>query len=138
VGVDAPTVGVDVSALLHAGRRWPAFSPWPREGQGEPLLVRSPRGHALHGRAAPQPRGAEVRRCAGDAGSCAAVAGRGRRVFSTHIASQAFKSGDVRLLICTDVAARGLDIRELPYVINMTLPDEPENYIHRIGRVGKF
>ncbi|CAN0527653.1 unnamed protein product, partial [Ectocarpus sp. 8 AP-2014] len=40
-------------------------------------------------------------------------------------------------LICTDVAARGVDIKGLPYVINMTLPDVPENYIHRIGRVGR-
>lgn len=49
----------------------------------------------------------------------------------------AFKGGDVRFLICTDVAARGVDIKGLPYVINMTLPDVPENYIHRIGRVGR-
>ena len=49
----------------------------------------------------------------------------------------AFKNGDVRFLICTDVAARGVDIKGLPYVVNMTLPDEPENYIHRIGRVGR-
>jgi ATP-dependent RNA helicase DDX1 len=39
----------------------------------------------------------------------------------------------VRFLICTDVAARGLDIKGLPYVVNLTLPDEIENYIHRIG-----
>lgn len=50
---------------------------------------------------------------------------------------RAFKEGDVRFLICTDVAARGVDIKGLPYVVNMTLPDEPENYIHRIGRVGR-
>jgi len=50
---------------------------------------------------------------------------------------EAFRAGDVRFLICTDVAARGLDIKELPYVINMTLPDESESYIHRIGRVGR-
>lgn len=43
----------------------------------------------------------------------------------------------MRFLVCTDVAARGVDIKGLPYVINMTLPDEPENYIHRIGRVGR-
>lgn len=43
----------------------------------------------------------------------------------------------MRFLICTDVAARGLDIRELPYVINMTLPDRSEDYIHRVGRVGR-
>lgn len=35
----------------------------------------------------------------------------------------AFKNGDVRFLICTDVAARGIDVKELPYVINVTLPD---------------
>lgn len=50
---------------------------------------------------------------------------------------QAFKDGYVRFLICTDVAARGVDIKGLPFVVNMTLPDEPENYIHRIGRVGR-
>lgn len=42
-----------------------------------------------------------------------------------------------RFLICTDVAARGIDVAGLPYVINMTLPDESEQYIHRIGRVGR-
>ncbi len=45
------------------------------------------------------------------------------------------------MLLCrfysTDVAARGLDIKGLPYVINATLPDRPEDYIHRIGRVGR-
>lgn len=50
---------------------------------------------------------------------------------------QAFKDGDVRLLICTDAAARGIDVKELPYVINLTLPDTPESYIHRVGRVGR-
>ncbi|CAG9464204.1 unnamed protein product [Pedinophyceae sp. YPF-701] len=50
---------------------------------------------------------------------------------------EAFKDGDVRFLICTDVAARGIDISGLPYVINMTLPDRSEDYIHRIGRVGR-
>eukprot|EP00756_Hemistasia_phaeocysticola_P022661 Hpha_TRINITY_DN15848_c2_g1::TRINITY_DN15848_c2_g1_i1::g.188968::m.188968/K13177/DDX1; ATP-dependent RNA helicase DDX1 len=43
-----------------------------------------------------------------------------------------FKDGEVRFLICTDVAARGIDIKQLPYVINMTLPDKAEDYIHRI------
>ena len=38
----------------------------------------------------------------------------------------------VRFLICTDVAARGLDIKGLPYMINVTLPDEKSNYVHRL------
>ncbi len=50
---------------------------------------------------------------------------------------QAFKQGEVRFLICTDVAARGLDISGLPYVVNLTLPDRAEDYIHRVGRVGE-
>lgn len=48
-----------------------------------------------------------------------------------------FKDGDVRILIATDVAARGIDIQELPFVINMTLPDSPQTYVHRSGRVGR-
>ena len=44
----------------------------------------------------------------------------------------------MRFLICTDVAARGLDISGLPYVINVTLPDRVEDYIHRVGRVGEL
>ncbi len=43
----------------------------------------------------------------------------------------------MRILICTDVAARGIDISGLPFVVNMTLPDNPEDYIHRVGRVGR-
>ena len=48
-----------------------------------------------------------------------------------------FKQGFARFLICTDVAARGIDIAALPYVINMTLPDKTEDYIHRVGRTGR-
>ena len=43
----------------------------------------------------------------------------------------------MRFLICTDVAARGIDISGLPNVVNMTLPNEAEDYIHRVGRVGR-
>ncbi|CAK0796045.1 unnamed protein product, partial [Prorocentrum cordatum] len=50
---------------------------------------------------------------------------------------EAFKEGDIRFLVCTDVAARGIDIAGLPYVIQTTLPDDIENYIHRIGRCGR-
>ena len=43
----------------------------------------------------------------------------------------------MRFLICTDVAARGIDITGIPYVVNVTLPDDKQNYVHRIGRVGR-
>lgn len=49
----------------------------------------------------------------------------------------AFKRKEVRFLICTDVAARGIDVKGIPFVIQVTLPDERANYIHRIGRVGR-
>ena len=48
-----------------------------------------------------------------------------------------FKDGKVRVLVATDIAARGLDIRELPHVVNYELPSVPEDYIHRIGRTGR-
>ncbi|WP_110876132.1 ATP-dependent RNA helicase RhlE [Franconibacter helveticus] len=48
-----------------------------------------------------------------------------------------FKSGDLRVLVATDIAARGLDIEELPHVVNYELPNVPEDYVHRIGRTGR-
>jgi ATP-dependent RNA helicase DDX1 len=48
-----------------------------------------------------------------------------------------FKEGQVRYLICTDVAARGIDVVGLPFLISLTMPEETENYLHRIGRVGR-
>ena len=53
------------------------------------------------------------------------------------IALEAFKKGETEVLVATDVAARGLDIVELPAVINYDLPYAPEDYIHRIGRTGR-
>jgi len=47
------------------------------------------------------------------------------------------KSGKVRVLVATDVAARGLDIEDLPHVVNFELPGVPEDYVHRIGRTGR-
>jgi len=52
-------------------------------------------------------------------------------------ALDAFKAGQTQALVATDVAARGLDIDELPYVINYELPHVPEDYVHRIGRTGR-
>lgn len=48
-----------------------------------------------------------------------------------------FKKGDVKLLITTDLNARGIDIPNVDYVVNYDLPDEPENYVHRVGRTGR-
>jgi len=48
-----------------------------------------------------------------------------------------FKSGKVRVLVATDIAARGLDIVQLPHVVNVDLPNVPEDYVHRIGRTGR-
>jgi ATP-dependent RNA helicase RhlE len=48
-----------------------------------------------------------------------------------------FKGGNIRTLVATDIAARGIDIADLPYVINYELPNVPEDYVHRIGRTGR-
>jgi len=48
-----------------------------------------------------------------------------------------FKSGKVQVLVATDIAARGLDIDQLPHVVNFDLPNVPEDYVHRIGRTGR-
>ncbi|SBT19445.1 ATP-dependent RNA helicase RhlE [Marinomonas gallaica] len=48
-----------------------------------------------------------------------------------------FKSGEVKVLVATDIAARGIDINQLPYVVNFDLPKVPEDYVHRIGRTGR-
>lgn len=48
-----------------------------------------------------------------------------------------FKQGAIRVLVATDIAARGLDIQQLPHVVNFELPQVPEDYIHRIGRTGR-
>ena len=48
-----------------------------------------------------------------------------------------FKAGNIRCLVATDIAARGLDIEELSHVFNYNLPEVPETYVHRIGRTGR-
>ncbi|MFO7629823.1 MAG: DEAD/DEAH box helicase [Prochlorococcaceae cyanobacterium] len=48
-----------------------------------------------------------------------------------------FKSGEVRVLVATDLAARGIDIHQLPHVVNLDLPNQAEDYVHRIGRTGR-
>ncbi len=52
-------------------------------------------------------------------------------------ALQGFKSGKYRILVATDIAARGIDVTGIELVLNYDLPDDPENYVHRIGRTGR-
>ena len=53
------------------------------------------------------------------------------------MALEAFKKGSVRILVATDVAARGIDVKNIGLVINYDLPDDPASYVHRIGRTGR-
>jgi ATP-dependent RNA helicase DDX1 len=68
--------------------------------------------------------------------ACCVLAGM-RSMHERRRNLEAFKAGDVKILIATDVAARGIDVQGLPCVVNVTLPDVAENYVHRIGRVGR-
>jgi ATP-dependent RNA helicase RhlE len=52
-------------------------------------------------------------------------------------ALKSFKDGTLRALVATDIAARGIDIEDLPHVVNYEIPNEPEDYVHRIGRTGR-
>ena len=52
-------------------------------------------------------------------------------------ALKAFRNGEVRVLVATDIAARGIDIKNVSHVINFNLPEDPKSYIHRIGRTGR-
>ncbi len=54
-----------------------------------------------------------------------------------QLALASFKSGKIQVLVATDIAARGIDIDSLSHVINFELPNEPETYVHRIGRTGR-
>jgi ATP-dependent RNA helicase RhlE len=68
--------------------------------------------------------------------SCAAIHGNKSQAARTR-ALEDFKRGRIRILVATDIAARGLDISELPQVVNFELPHVPEDYVHRIGRTGR-
>ena len=71
-----------------------------------------------------------------DGVSAAAIHGNKSQAARTR-ALEDFKTGEVRTLIATDIAARGLDITLLPHVVNYELPHVPEDYLHRIGRTGR-
>jgi ATP-dependent RNA helicase RhlE len=63
------------------------------------------------------------------------TATRARRTRTLALAD--FKAGEVEVLVATDIAARGIDIDQLPHVVNYDLPNVPHDYVHRIGRTGR-
>ena len=68
--------------------------------------------------------------------SSAAIHGNKSQAARTRALAD-FKKGEIRVLVATDIAARGLDIEQLPHVVNFELPNVPEDYVHRIGRTGR-
>ncbi|MEX1013279.1 MAG: DEAD/DEAH box helicase [Waddliaceae bacterium] len=72
----------------------------------------------------------------GDGITSAAIHGNKSQAARTKALAN-FKDGSVRVLVATDIAARGLDIEQLPHVVNFELPNVPEDYVHRIGRTGR-
>jgi ATP-dependent RNA helicase RhlE len=66
----------------------------------------------------------------------AAIHGNKSQAQRTSVLHQ-FKNGELQVLVATDIAARGIDIDQLPHVINYDLPDVPEDYVHRIGRTAR-
>jgi len=60
-----------------------------------------------------------------------------RTLFQRKEALSGFKSGKYRILVATDIASRGIDVKGIQLVVNYDLPDDPENYVHRIGRTGR-
>jgi ATP-dependent RNA helicase RhlE len=72
-----------------------------------------------------------------EAGICAAAIHGNKSQAARVKALDMFKRGLVTALVATEVAARGLDIKELPQVVNYELPNVPEDYVHRIGRTGR-
>jgi ATP-dependent RNA helicase RhlE len=83
-------------------------------------------------------RGAErVRRTLKKAGFAAAEIHSDRTLPQRREALNGFKSGKYRILVATDIAARGIDVEGIELVVNYDLPDEPGSYVHRIGRTGR-
>jgi ATP-dependent RNA helicase RhlE len=73
-----------------------------------------------------------------EASGIAAVAIHGNKSQGARTKALAsFKANEIRVLVATDIAARGLDIDQLPHVVNYELPNVPEDYVHRIGRTGR-
>jgi ATP-dependent RNA helicase RhlE len=79
----------------------------------------------------------KVARLLRQSGQAAAEIHADRSQPQRRAAMEGFKSGKFRVLVATDIAARGIDVKDIEVVINYDLPDEPGNYVHRIGRTGR-
>ena len=77
-----------------------------------------------------------VEQLGGDGITAMAIHGNKSQTARTRALAE-FKSGDLRALVATDIAARGIDIEQLPHVVNYDLPNVAEDYVHRIGRTGR-
>ena len=77
-----------------------------------------------------------VEQLGGDGITAMAIHGNKSQTARTRALAE-FKSGDLRALVATDIAARGIDIDQLPHVVNYDLPNVAEDYVHRIGRTGR-
>jgi ATP-dependent RNA helicase RhlE len=77
-----------------------------------------------------------AKQLAADGLQCSAIHGNKSQAARLRALNE-FKAGKVRVLVATDVAARGLDIDRLPHVVNFELPHVPEDYVHRIGRTAR-
>jgi len=122
----AETVAQKVHPVSRAGKR-ALLSNLIQGGDWEQVLVFTRTKHGANRLA---------KQLDGDGLSAAAIHGNKSQGARTR-ALAGFKQGDVRVLVATDIAARGLDIAELPHVVNFELPNVPEDYVHRIGRTGR-
>ena len=82
-------------------------------------------------------RASKVVRMIRASGNSAAEIHSDRSLAQRTEALNGFKFGKYRILVATDIAARGIDVKNIELVINFDLPDDPENYVHRIGRTGR-
>jgi len=122
----ADTVAQSVYRLDKAEKR-PLLSRLIREGDWQQVLVFTRTKHGANNLSKQLDK---------DGLSTAAIHGNKSQTARTK-ALDGFKNGRVRVLVATDIAARGLDIDQLPHVVNFDLPHVAEDYVHRIGRTGR-
>ncbi|MEX0430873.1 DEAD/DEAH box helicase [Spiribacter insolitus] len=122
----ADTVDQRVYRLDKAEKR-PLLSRLIREGDWQQVLVFTRTKHGANNLSRQLDR---------DGLTAAAIHGNKSQSARTR-ALEGFKQGKVRVLVATDIAARGLDIDQLPHVVNYDLPHVAEDYVHRIGRTGR-